>query len=304
MSNEQENGRRVGIVGLGNMGTGMARNLMAKGFTVQGHARRPEVIEQFVASGGVAVPDVARVAQGARAVFLMVMDEAQADDVMAGGLAEALAPGSALIVTATLGDRAVQRLAARLAARSVDLIDCPVSGGKAGADGGTLTLMAAGAPDVIARHEEVLRAVGSTLIHVGTEPGAGQAVKTCLQALIGVSFEGLFEAMALGARAGVDPQTLADVINASFVGSRLTRAATEHIVARRFKHTGSHIATMCKDIGLARDMARDVDLPMPAADAAKSMFDAAWREMPDGDNWCIVAVLERMRSSAPGGTAP
>jgi putative dehydrogenase len=163
--------------------------------------------------------------------------------------------------------------------------------------------MAAAPADVIARHEAVLRAVGSTLIHVGAEAGAGQSVKTCLQALIGVTFEGLFEAMVLGARAGVDPQTLADVINASFVGSRLTRAATEHVVARRFKDTGSHIATMCKDIGLAREMARGVDLPMPAADAAKSMFDAALREMPDGDNWCIVALLERMRSSTAGGSA-
>jgi L-threonate 2-dehydrogenase len=226
------------------------------------------------------------------------MDEAQADAVMSAGLGGAMVPGSALIVTATLGASAVRRLAADLAARSVDLIDCPVSGGKAGADEGSLTLMAAAAPEVLARHDAVLRAVGSTLIPVGREPGAGQAVKTCLQSLIGVAFEGLFEAMVMGARAGVQPQVLADVINASFAGSRLTRTATEHIVARRFSNTGSHIATMRKDMGLGRQMARELDLAMPAAEAAMAMFEAAMQAMPDGDNWCIVALLERMRASA------
>lgn len=307
MSNEQENGHgergtsRVGFVGLGNMGLGMARNLLAKGHVVQGFARRPDVVAQFVAAGGVAATDAAAAARGADAVFLMVMDGAHANAVMDAGLADAMAPGSALVVTATLGTAAVQRLAARLAARSVDLIDCPVSGGKAGADAGTLTLMAAAPADVIARHEAVLRAVGSTLIHVGDEAGAGQSVKTCLQALIGVTFEGLFEAMVLGARAGVRPQVLAEVINASFAGSRLTQAVTGHIVARRFKDTGSHIATMCKDIGLAREMAQQLDLPLPAADAAMSMFDAARQAMPDGDNWCIVPLLERMHSPVTTG---
>lgn len=294
---------RVGFVGLGNMGLGMARNLLAKGHEVRGFARRPDVIDAFVASGGIAAADVAAVAQGADSVFLMVLDEAQAEAVMDAGLAEAMAPGSALIVTATLGTPAVEHLAARLARRSIDVIDCPVSGGKAGADVGTLTLMVAGRAEVVARHEGVLRAVGSTLIRVGDEPGAGQAVKTCLQALISVSFEGVFEAMVLGARAGLDAAVLAEVINASFVGSRLTRTATEHIVARRFKDTGSHIGTMCKDIGLAREMARAADLPLPAVDAAMSMFETTKRALPDGDNWSVVAVLERMHSSTAAGAA-
>lgn len=287
----------IGIIGLGNMGMGMARNLLAKGHTVQGYARRPEVIDQFVGAGGIASPSAAAVAEGAEAVFLMVLDRAQAEAVLADGLADSMAPGTTLIVTATLGVRAVEALAAGLATRSIDVIDCPVSGGKAGADAGTLTLMAAGAPDTLDRHEAVLGAVGSTLIRVGDKPGAGQAVKTCLQALIGVTFEGLFEAMVLGARAGVEPQVLADVINASFVGSRLTRAATDHIVARRFANTGSHIGTMHKDIGLARAMAGELDVPTPATDVAMTIFDQALQADPNGDNWCIVPLLERMRRS-------
>lgn len=296
--------KTVGFIGLGNMGMGMARNLLAKGFSVQGYARRAEVAQAFADMGGQAVAAPAEVARGASAVFLMVMNGEQVNGLLDGGLLDALAPGCALILTATIGQHHVQRIAEKLAGRGVDLIDTPVSGGKGGADSGTLTLMAAAPRTVLQRHDELLRAIGTTLVHVGEQPGMGQVAKACLQTLIGVSFEGLFEAMVLGAKAGLDAEVLGSVISHSFVGSRLTAAATGHIAARRFSGTGSHIATMHKDIAIGLEMAHELGVAMPATAVAMQMFQAGRATRPEGDNWCIVQLLEQMAAVAPQGTKP
>jgi L-threonate 2-dehydrogenase len=115
-----------------------------------------------------------------------------------------------------------------------------------------------------------------------------------LQALIGVSFEGLFEAMVLGERAGVATDVLAGVINDRFIASRLTETTTGHIVARRFRNTGSHIETMHKDLRISLEMARAVGAAMPATAVVGQMFQAGRSAIPDGDNWCLVEMLETM----------
>ncbi len=289
--------KTVGIVGLGNMGMGMARNLLLKGFAVRGYARRGEVREAFAKHGGTTVASVTEVARGTDAVLLMVLDDTQVTQIADDGLLEALEPGAALIITATIGQSAVRRLAQRLQGRDVRLIDAPVSGGKGGADTGTLTLMAAAPKSVLDNQNDVLGAIGSNIVHVGDVPGEGQVVKACLQAFIGVSFQGLFEAMVLGAKAGLDPSVLSTVINNSFVGSKLTASTTAHIVARRFRGTGSHIGTMHKDFGISLDMARELGVPMPASSVAMQMFQAGKTAIPEGDNWCIVELLESLAAT-------
>ena len=286
--------KTVGMVGLGNMGMGMARNLLGKGFAVRGFARRKEVRDAFTAAGGTAVDCAADVGCGADVVFLMVMDAGQVFEVCDSGLLDALKPGAIVVMTATIGRGAVMQLVPQLKARQVGLIDAPVSGGKGGADSGTLTLMAAAPMALLNEADDVLRAIGSNIIHVGDEPGQGQVVKACLQALIGVSFQGLFEAMVLGSKAGVDAEVLSSVINSSFVGSKLTASTTAHIVARRFRNTGSHIGTMHKDVGISLDMARELGVTMPVAGAAMQMFQAGKSAIPDGDNWCVVELLEML----------
>lgn len=286
--------KTVGIVGLGNMGLGMARNLLKKGFAVRGYDKRPEGLAALSELGGIASGNANEVAQEAAAIFLMVMNADQVEEIIAGGLLDAMAPGATLIVSATIGAGPVQELANRLAGKRLHLIDAPVSGGKAGAEAGTLTLMVATPGHVLEGNKDVLMGIGSHLIHVGEAPGQGQIVKSCLQALIGVSFEGLFEAIVLGAEAGVSPEVLGEVINNSFVGSKLTAVATDHIVARRFRNTGSHISTMHKDIGISLDMARRLKVPVPATEVAMQMFSSAFAAIPDGDNWCIVELLESM----------
>jgi putative dehydrogenase len=292
-----ERSKTVGVIGLGNMGLGMAANLAAKGFVVSGYARKLEAKEALLALGAASLSSAAAVGERSDVVFLMVMNAAQVMDLLQGGLKDAMRPGSTLIVTATIGRHGMLAVDELLRGTGIGLLDCPVSGGKGGADGGTLTLMAAGAKEVFDAQQDVLAAIAGKIFHVGEAIGQGQAVKACLQALIGVTFEGLFETMVLGAKAGIDPETLSAVINGSFVGSKLTQSTTAFIVNRQFSGTGSHIGTMHKDFGLSMDMARELGVPMPATSVAMQMFQAGLSALPDGDNWCIVQLLEKLAAT-------
>jgi putative dehydrogenase len=142
--------KTVGIVGLGNMGLGMALNLVKEGFTVRGADLRDEPKQTLAEAGGVAVQTNAEVADGADAVFVMVVNESQARSVIYGenGLIEKLRPGSTVIITATIGRQHAKDIEAVLAEKGVNMIDSGVSGGLPGANAGMLTLMAAGRKEV------------------------------------------------------------------------------------------------------------------------------------------------------------
>ena len=289
--------KRIAVIGLGNMGMGIAKNLVEKGFAVSGYARRPAIREAFERIGGRNADSAADAARDCDVAFLMVMNGAQVLDIVGEGIADVMPQGGTVIVTSTIGRSAMLRAAGLLAPKGIAVLDSPVSGGKGGADAGTLTLMVSGSPHVLAAHRDVLEAIGSKIYHVGNEIGQGQVVKACLQAMIGTCFEALFEAMVLGAKAGVDAELLATVINSSFVASNLTSSTTPRILERKFTNGGAHIGTMHKDFSISLDMARELGVPMPAASVAMQMFQAGITAIPDGDNWCIVQLLEKLAAT-------
>jgi len=290
--------KTVGIVGLGNMGFGMALNLLRSGFVVRGSDVRDEPREKLVAAGGIAAATPSEAGEGAAAVLVMVVNEAQARAVVYGenGLIESLRPGSTVILTATIGRDHARDIAAILADQGIHMIDSGVSGGLPSANDGTLTLMASGPKAVFDANLDVLHAVGDpeAVFHVGEEIGAGQVVKACMQALVGVTFQGTFEALVLGAKAGVRPEVLLDVLGSSVVGSPLFKRATSFIMERNFVDTGSHISVTFKDLGLTLDLAREVGVPMYSTALAAQLFQAGMTSYPGEDNWAIVKVLETM----------
>ncbi len=286
--------RQVAVVGLGNMGLGMAKNLLAAGFAVRGCDLRGERVQLLRELGGEAADDLSQLAD-CQIVFVMVMSGQQALDVVAGagGLHESLAAGATIIITATIEPTQIRAAAAALAGSGIELIDSPVSGGQFGAEAGTLTMMAAGKPDVLARCRPALEAVGGQVFQVGEEVGMGQVVKAALQAYIGVSFVGIFESLALGARAGIPGQTLYEVFSSTHVGNTpFFKNCAQLILDRQFADTGSHIGTMVKDLGISMQLARENGLPLFATSAAQQLFQAGISLHPDGDNWSIVQFLE------------
>ncbi len=289
--------KQVGVVGLGDMGSGLAKNLIKAGFAVSGFDLSRDRMAAFGDLGGRPAVSAAEAGAGADAVFVMVMNGDQARAVIFGegndsGLTATMPKGSAILLTATIKPPEARAIGEQLKGTGLHLIDCPVSGGFPGAQGGTLTLMASGTDEALGHAKGPMEAVSKTIHRVGTEPGMGQTVKACLQSLIGSIFSATFEAAGLAAKAGVPGQVLYDVISTSGAGCGVANTALENIVDRQFEGTGSHINTMHKDLTIAMDMARDLGVPLFTASTAMQLFQAGRTKHPEGDNWVVTRIVE------------
>lgn len=288
--------KRTGVIGLGDMGLGMARNLVAADFDAYGYDLREERRRMFAESGGTAVGSVAELGRSVDIVFLMVLNGIQVFDILNGpdGLLGTMEPGSTVVVSATIKPREVEEAAALCADAGLRLLDSPVSGGQAGAATGTLSMMVAGPPGLLEEHRDVFAAVGGNVMKVGDRAGQGQTVKAVLQAVIGATFAGIFEALVLGERAGVDGRVVREVLEASHVGSPLLSNTVELVQSRRFVGTGSNAATMHKDLTITMDLALQSGVTMFATGAAMQLMQATLHSFPGEDNWAAVKVLERL----------
>ncbi len=285
-----------GVVGLGDMGSGMAKNLMAAGFETWGLNRSPEKTAAFVAIGGREAADLARMGAACDAVYVMVMDGTQARKVILSdeGLLPNMKQGSAIILSATIKPQEAREIGAAMDGSGVHLIDTPVSGGFPGAQSGTLTMMAAAPDDVLDRFAPVMEAVSAHIHRVGTKAGDGQTVKACLQSLIGAQFAATFEAAALAAKAGVSGQVILDVFSTSSAGCGIVNNALQKIIDRQFEGTGSSIHTMHKDLTISLGLGEELGVPMHTAATAMQIFHAGRSKYPDGDNWVCTRVIEEI----------
>ncbi len=284
----------VGVIGLGDMGSGLAKNLMKNGFECYGLDLDPARQKAFEEAGGKRAKDLAEVGAASRAVFVMVMNGDQARSVIIDGLVPHMATGSAIILSATIKPREARAIGAEMADSGVHLIDTPVSGGFPGAQGGTLTMMAAAPDAVLDEFAPIMEAVSANIHRVGTAPGDGQTVKACLQSLIGSQFSATFEAAALAAKAGVSGQVLLDVFSTSSAGCGVVNNALEKIIDRQFEGTGSHINTMHKDLTISMGLGEDLGVPLHTAAAAMQIFHAGKVKYPNGDNWVCTRVIEEI----------
>ncbi len=283
----------TGVIGLGDMGSGLAKNLMANGFECWGADPAVHRMTAFVDMGGHAVDDAAGVGAKADVVFVMVMNGDQAKSVILGdGLAATMKPGGIVILSATIKPREAREIGAALEGSGLHLIDSPVSGGFPGAQGGTLTMMAAAPAQVLDRARPVMEAVSANIHVVGTAPGEGQTVKACLQSLIGAQFAATFEAAALAAKAGVPGQVILDVFSTSSAGCGIVNNALQKIIDRQFEGTGSHINTMQKDLTISMNLGEELGVPLHTAASAMQIFHAGRTKYPTGDNWVCTRVIE------------
>ena len=290
----------LGFVGLGDMGSGMAGNLLRAGFHVHGYDRAPARLEWLERAGGRPAESAAQVGERSEAAFVMVLNGDQARDATLGpeGLAQGMERGGIVLLSATIRPAEAEGIAADLRERGLTLIDTPVSGGKHGADAGKLNLYPAGDPDAIERVRPVLEAVSRQIVVTGDRPGQGQVAKAALQALIGGVFAGVFEAAVFGSKAGLAGSTLERVFSNSDAGSPLVANAIQRVVDREFVGTGSNIATMYKDLCIVMDMAREVGAPLFSVSQAYELFQAGITRFAGEDNWCVTKVLESLAGTS------
>jgi 3-hydroxyisobutyrate dehydrogenase-like beta-hydroxyacid dehydrogenase len=266
----------VAVIGLGSMGMGAALNLLRAGHTVTGCEPRAAVRDAFTAEGGSAVAHPNQLPEDLQAVVVFVVNAAQTDDVLFGpdGCVALLAPGTVVLCCTTVAPEYARGLSARLTEAGLLLLDAPVSGGAVGARQGTMTVMAAGPEAAFVAAQPVLDAIASKVWRLGDAAGIGSTVKMVNQLLAGVHIATAAEALALGIRAGADPQTLFDVISTSAGSSWMWQNRVPHILAGDdTPHSAVNI--FVKDLGIVLDQARALTFPLPMASAAHQLFLAA-----------------------------
>jgi 3-hydroxyisobutyrate dehydrogenase len=267
----------VGVIGLGAMGIGVARNLLRAGFEVHGCDVRSPSVAAFVESGGAACDTPAQLGARCDVVITLVVDAAQTQAVLFGpdGAAPGMRRGSVVIASATAAPAAAVKLGQRLGDLGIGLIDAPVSGGVVGAANGTLTLLTSGPDSAYEACNAVLEAISSKVYRLGAEHGLGSKVKIINQLLVGVQVAAASEAMALGLREGVDPQLLYDVITHSAGNSWAFTDRVPRILEGQYAPASTALDIFVKDLGLVLEAARASKFPLPLSSAAYQMFASA-----------------------------
>lgn len=296
---------KVGVIGLGTMGMGAARNLVAKGHAVTGCDLREDARVALREAGGAAVDDVAALPADLETVLVLVVNAAQEEAVLFGpnGCAPRLAPGTVVICSATVAPEFARAMEQRLNAAGLLMLDAPVSGGRAGAEAGTMTVMGSGAPAAFERAKPVLDAIAGKVFRLGDAAGVGSTVKMVNQLLAGVHIAAAAEALALGIRAGADPRTLYDVISVSAGNSWMWQNRVPHILDGD-DSPASAAAIFVKDLGIVLDQARSLTFPLPLAAAAHQQFIATAAVGYGGrDDSSVIRVFQALTGIAlPGKT--
>ncbi|XYD11588.1 NAD(P)-dependent oxidoreductase [Methylobacterium sp. NMS12] len=263
---------RIALVGLGAMGLPMAKNLVAASLPVRGYDLRPESRAAFAAAGGAPADTPADAAAGADALLLMVVNAAQAEDVLfAQGALDALAPDGVVVLMATCPPQAVERLAERVAAAGRRFVDAPVSGGVVGAQAGSLTIMAAAPAETLAALRPVLDALGDRIFHVGERPGQGATVKAVNQLLCGVHIAAAAEALALAGRVGVDLDVVLEILSGSSAASWMLRDRGPRMLEDEPLVT-SAVDIFVKDLGIVLEAGGGAGTALPLAALAHQLF--------------------------------
>ena len=265
---------RVGVIGLGVMGTPMARNLLKSGHEVTVFARRADAMAPLAAAGARTSASPAEAAAVSDVTITMVLDTRAVESVVLGpgGIIEGARSGSIVVDHSTIEPEGARKVAATLQTRGIEMLDAPVSGGAAVAEAGTLSIMVGGAEAALERVRPILGCYGKTIVHIGPN-GAGQVAKACNQICTIVNTLGAAEAMLLAERAGVDPAKVKDVLMTGFGASRMLEVQAPKMIARNFE-AKVESRLHHKDIQIVLDMARALGLDLPGSAAAARVIAA------------------------------
>ncbi len=272
---------RVGFVGAGLMGAHMVRNLIAAGHDVVVSSRNPE---RLADTGWTVVDSPARAAEDADVICSIVPDSPEVEAVVASAL-EAAPFHSVIVELSTISPETARRLAGEAAKAGVDYLDCPVSGGPAGAEAGTLAIWVGGPAEAMERARPVLEVIGdpAKLLHCG-DVGAGLIVKLANNYLGAVNAAASSEALAMARAAGVDPALVVVAISGGTGANwQLANLMPKKVLARDFE-AGFKIAHMAKDLRIAIEVAEALGIKAPVLELARQRFEEARdRYGPDTD---------------------
>lgn len=266
---------KLGFIGIGLMGKPMTLRLLAAGHEVTVWNRSPEKLEEVLAKGARRADSPAAVARAADIVMMCVTDQKAAEEVLfkKNGIIQGASAGKLVVDFSSIAPASAREFAARLEATGMGLVDAPVSGGVAGAEQGTLAIMAGGRVEHIERVRPVVMHLAARFTRMG-DSGAGQVAKLCNQAIVGSLVAVIAEAIRLAEAAGVDSKMLPEALKGGFADSLPLQIFGARMAARRFDPPLAAAATMLKDLQNAAAVAAEKQVWMPMVERALELYRA------------------------------
>ena len=285
---------KVGFIGLGVMGRRMALNLRKAGYGLIVHDLNRAAVEELVAAGADDAGSIAGAAQ-ANIVITMLPDTPDVEAVVLGdgGLASAMRPGSVLIDMSSISPTATQAMARELAARGIEMLDAPVSGGYQGAESGTLSIMVGGKAAVLDRCRPVLEVMGKTISHIGGH-GAGQVCKVCNQVAVAINIQAVAEALTLAKKNGVDPAKVRTALLGGFAQSRALDLHGQRVLDGNYT-AGFRVTLQRKDLKLALENGSATGTVLPATALIQQLYGVlAATGRSELDNSSLALLLQEL----------
>jgi len=290
--------RKVGFVGIGNMGAPMAGHLVAAGYDVTVFDARPETVDIFVARhGGNAAKALPEAGEGADAVITMLPDDKVVREVIigdgAGGLAAVLSKGAIVIDMSTSDPVGTRALGEALKARGIEVVDAPVMGGVVFAKDATLDIMVGGDPAAVQRCTPLLRAMGRNIFQCGGV-GNAHALKALANYVNACALINSIEALTIGKRFGLDPKLMAEALTTMCAGRNhpVEKKIVPHVFTRKYA-TGMAMGFIAKDVRIALSTAQSTGAIAPLAERVSELWSAAAEKLgPERDQTEITRYWE------------
>lgn len=289
---------QIAFIGLGHMGLPMARNLLKAGFALKVFDLVPAAVEELAKEGAQAAGSAAEAVQGMAVVISMLPASRHVEGLYLGddGLLAKLAPGTLVLECSTIAPESARKVHKAAAARGLEMLDAPVSGGTAGAAAGTLTFMIGGAAATLEKARAIFEAMGKNIFHAGPD-GAGQVAKVCNNQVLAVQMIATAEAMALGVASGLEPAVLAEIMRQSSGGNWTLEkynpwpGVMENAPASK-GYTGGFMAElMAKDLGLAQEAAQVTASSTPMGALALQIYRLLLKQGKGQQDFSVVQQL-------------
>ena len=260
------NVNRIGLIGLGIMGKPMANNLLQANHNLGLYARNPKSLRSFSANNIEIYNSPAELAEHCDITITIVSDSPDVENIITGnkGIIYGAKPKHLVIDMSTISPEVTRSLAHQLAAKDIDMLDAPVSGGEQGAIDGTLSIMVGGKADAFNYAFSLLQVLGQNIIHIG-DHGAGQVSKACNQILAAQTIAAVSEAFLLAKSSGVDPNKVRDALLGGFANSKVLELHGKRILDNNYK-PGFKAELHFKDIGIALKSAQENNISIPGTE--------------------------------------
>jgi 3-hydroxyisobutyrate dehydrogenase-like beta-hydroxyacid dehydrogenase len=286
--------KRIGIIGLGRCGMPAAEKFIKAGYQVYSYARRPEVIAEFQNLGGVHMENPAKVAASAEIVIVIVLNDDQVKNVVAGknGILEGASPDATVICMSTINRSNLEWIADQCEKKGIGFADCPFTGGPARVTAGTLTLIAAAASEILAKIRPALEVIGQITL-IGDKPGMGQAIKHCNQLLVTAIHAATIELITLARKTGADPKVACEVAGSGIGGNDYFRLLSKAILEDTDSPGG--LGQLWKDVNIIVTTAREYNLPLLTTFATAQYFNMAVAQgMENEDAARLIDIIRKM----------